>query len=115
MKHKKKRNVGITYRLITSEITKNLINENTQLASRFLKIIKKRFRPGTQLNKELSLYNSLLSEGLRSDAVALRLIDDVIADQLAYDIAQKIQEEMEYPGQIKVTVIREVRKISYAK
>lgn len=80
MKHKKKRNVGITYRLITSEITKNLINENTQLASRFLKIIKKRFRPGTQLNKELSLYNSLLSEGLRSDAVALRLIDDVIAE-----------------------------------
>ncbi|HPN38664.1 MAG TPA: ribonuclease Y [Melioribacteraceae bacterium] len=42
-------------------------------------------------------------------------IDDAIADQLAYDIAQKIQEEMEYPGQIKVTVIREVRKISYAK
>ncbi len=42
-------------------------------------------------------------------------IDDVVADQLAYDIAQKIQEEMEYPGQIKVTVIREVRKISYAK
>jgi ribonuclease Y len=42
-------------------------------------------------------------------------VDDIISDQLAYDIAQKIQEEMEYPGQIKVTVIREVRKISYAK
>ncbi|MCH7770986.1 MAG: ribonuclease Y [Bacteroidetes bacterium] len=42
-------------------------------------------------------------------------IDDVIADKLAKDIASKIEEEMEYPGQIKVTVIREVRKISYAK
>ncbi len=42
-------------------------------------------------------------------------VDDLVSDQLAYDIAQKIQEEMEYPGQIKVTVIREVRKISYAK
>ncbi len=42
-------------------------------------------------------------------------IDDNYSDQLAYDIAQKIQEELEYPGQIKVTVIREVRKISYAK
>lgn len=42
-------------------------------------------------------------------------IDDVLADKLAYDIAAKIQEEMEYPGQIKVTVIREVRKISYAR
>ena len=33
----------------------------------------------------------------------------------AHDIAAKIEEEMEYPGQIKVTVIREVRKISYAR
>lgn len=42
-------------------------------------------------------------------------VDDVFADRLACDIAQKIQEEMDYPGQIKVTVIREVRKISYAR
>ncbi len=42
-------------------------------------------------------------------------VDDVFADRLANDIATKIQEEMEYPGQIKVTVIRELRKIAYAK
>ena len=42
-------------------------------------------------------------------------LDDDLSDRLSYDIAQKIQEEMEYPGQIKVTVIREVRKINYAK
>ncbi len=42
-------------------------------------------------------------------------VDDSFSDKLAYDIAQKIQDEMEYPGQIKVTVIREVRKIAYAK
>lgn len=42
-------------------------------------------------------------------------VDDVFADRLANDIASKIQEEMEYPGQIKVTVIRELRKIAYAK
>lgn len=42
-------------------------------------------------------------------------VDDGVADRLSYDIAQKIQEEMEYPGQIKVMVIREVRKIAYAK
>lgn len=42
-------------------------------------------------------------------------IDDAMADQLASDIAQKIQAEMEYPGQIKVTVIREYRSIDYAK
>ena len=42
-------------------------------------------------------------------------IDDLVADKLAHDIASKIESEMEYPGQIKVTVIREVRKISYAR
>ena len=34
---------------------------------------------------------------------------------LAHDIAQKIQSEMEYPGQIKVNVIRESRAVDYAK
>ena len=42
-------------------------------------------------------------------------IDDTLADQLATDIAEKIQGEMEYPGQIKVTVIREKRSIAFAK
>jgi ribonucrease Y len=42
-------------------------------------------------------------------------IDDNLADQLATDIAEKIQQEMEYPGQIKVTVIREKRSIAFAK
>jgi ribonuclease Y len=42
-------------------------------------------------------------------------IDDTLADQLANDIAEKIQSEMEYPGQIKVTVIREKRAIAFAR
>jgi ribonuclease Y len=42
-------------------------------------------------------------------------IDDVSAEKLAQEIAARIQEEMEFPGQIKVVVIREVRKIAYAK
>lgn len=42
-------------------------------------------------------------------------IDDLKADQLAHDIAKKIEQEMEYPGQIKVTVIRERRSVALAK
>jgi len=42
-------------------------------------------------------------------------VDDALADQLSHDIAGKIQQEMEYPGQIKVTVIREVRSVAFAK
>ena len=43
------------------------------------------------------------------------IIDDVAAHKLAYDAAKKIEEEMDFPGQIKVTVIRETRAINYAK
>ncbi|WP_166973871.1 ribonuclease Y [Rhodocaloribacter litoris] len=43
------------------------------------------------------------------------LVSDAQAEQLAVDISRKIQSEMQYPGQIKVTVIREVRSVSYAK
>lgn len=42
-------------------------------------------------------------------------IDDDAAVKLAYDTARKIEEEMEYPGQIKVTVIRETRAVEFAK
>lgn len=42
-------------------------------------------------------------------------IDDLAAIRMSKDIAQKIEENLEYPGQIKVTVIRETRAVDYAK
>ena len=42
-------------------------------------------------------------------------IDDAKATELSYDLSKKIQDEMKYPGQIKITVIRETRAINYAK
>lgn len=42
-------------------------------------------------------------------------IDDLAATRLARDIAKKIEESMQYPGQIKVTVIRETRAVDYAR
>lgn len=42
-------------------------------------------------------------------------VTDAQADELSYTISQKIQTEMTYPGQVKVTVIREKRAVNYAK
>ena len=42
-------------------------------------------------------------------------IDDLEANRLARTVAKKIEEGMQYPGQIKVTVIRETRAVDYAK
>jgi ribonucrease Y len=43
------------------------------------------------------------------------IVSDDEASRMAREIARKIETEMTYPGQIKVTVIREVRSVDYAK
>jgi len=43
------------------------------------------------------------------------VVDDLMAVKLAKDVAQNIESELQYPGQIKVTVIRETRAVEYAK
>jgi ribonuclease Y len=47
--------------------------------------------------------------------VAPGAIDDDAATALSYEIAREIEKELEYPGQIKVTVIRESRAVEYAR
>ena len=42
-------------------------------------------------------------------------VSDAVAESLAHDISRRIEREMEYPGQIKVTVIREVRAVAVAR
>jgi ribonuclease Y len=47
--------------------------------------------------------------------VGAEKISDMESEQLSRDIAKKIQDEMTYPGQVKITVIRETRAVAYAK
>jgi len=47
--------------------------------------------------------------------VGADIISDKETEQLSNDIAKRIQDEMTYPGQVKITVIRETRAVSYAK
>ena len=42
-------------------------------------------------------------------------VSDQKADELSFEISQKIQTEMTYPGQVKITVIREKRAVAFAK
>jgi ribonuclease Y len=47
--------------------------------------------------------------------VDAKLIDDKSSAKIARDIAKKIESEMQYPGEIKVTLIRELRTVEYAR
>ena len=42
-------------------------------------------------------------------------VTDEEANSLAFEISSKLEQELQYPGQVKVTVIRETRAINYAK
>ena len=42
-------------------------------------------------------------------------VDDYLAIKMSKDIARRVEESLEYPGQIKVTVVRETRAVDYAK
>jgi ribonuclease Y len=42
-------------------------------------------------------------------------VDDVAAQVVAREIAKRIEEELQYPGQIKVVVLRELRSVEYAR
>ena len=47
--------------------------------------------------------------------VGAEKVTDEQADQISFDLSKKIQNEMTYPGQIKITVIRETRSVNYAR
>jgi ribonuclease Y len=47
--------------------------------------------------------------------VDAKLVDDKTSAKVARDIAKKIESEMQYPGEIKVTLIRELRTVEYAR
>jgi len=42
-------------------------------------------------------------------------VDDRLSAKIAHDVAKRVEDEMEYPGEIKVTVVREVRCVEYAR
>ena len=44
-----------------------------------------------------------------------KMVDDKSSAKVAHDIAKKIEDEMQYPGEIKVTLIRELRTVEYAR
>jgi ribonuclease Y len=42
-------------------------------------------------------------------------VDDKMAEQMSFEMSQKIMNEMQYPGQIRITVIRETRAVAVAR
>ena len=84
------------------------------MADQYIKRIKELEETAISYPGVLKSYAIQAGRELRVVVESEKVTDDE-ASKLAFNISDKIQNEMTYPGQVKVTVIRETRAISYAK
>ena len=85
-----------------------------EVAESYIKRLKELESLGLSYPGVLKTYAIQAGRELRV-IVGAEKVSDKDVESLSYDIAKKIQDEMTYPGQVKITVIRETRAISYAK
>ncbi len=74
--HNKKRNVGILYEQLLRKISSALVDKDQQTAERTVSILKKHFKPGTQLYREFRVFNALVKTKVSSESLACRILDE---------------------------------------
>ncbi|MBG8552531.1 ribonuclease Y [Hymenobacter guriensis] len=85
-----------------------------EMMESYIKRLKQLEETAVSFDGVLQCYAIQAGRELRVMVNADNVTDDR-AQELSYEISQKIEKEMQYPGQIKITVIREMRAVSYAK
>lgn len=101
-KHSKKRNVGLMYEFLLRTISRALVENDSKRSAAALKIIKKYFKPGTELYREFRLFNSLVKTTVSNDAVAVSIVNEAKLAARSIDLS-KLEKE-------KTIVIHEVNK-----
>lgn len=84
--HNKKRNTGLLYEFLVRSISQALVDGDKRRSSTALKIVKRHFRPGTHLYRELRLINSLAQTTVSSESIAASIIREARAASRAHDV-----------------------------
>jgi len=74
--HNKKRNTALLYEFLVKTISSALVEDNKKKSSTALKILRKYFKPGTQLYKEFRIFNALIKTTVSGDAVATSIMQE---------------------------------------
>ena len=74
--HNKKRNVGIIYEQLLQRASAALVDNDTKTVEVCTSIIKKYYKPGTEIFKEFRLFQALLNTTVKSEALSLRIIQE---------------------------------------
>ena len=91
-KHNKRRNSLLTYEFLVRTISKSIIDDDKRKSSAALKILKKHFRPGTEIYKEFRLMNALVKTTVSSDHTAASILREAKNAVSTFD-AQKLDRE----------------------
>ncbi len=92
-KHNKKRNTGLLYEFLTRDIAEALVENDKRRVKQNIKILKKFFKEGTELNRELRLFKALLGTYVSSKQTAQRIIEATAKGSKTYDNVQLDREK----------------------
>jgi hypothetical protein len=93
MKHNKKRNVGVVYELLLNYIAENVINNKERNAKKAIKIIERRFKKGTELYKELRIFNALVNSTVSGTHIAASVLTEAKNAVKRFDNKKLINEK----------------------
>lgn len=83
--HNKKRNTGLLYEFLVCCISRAVVDDNKKRSNAALKVIRRHFKPGSELYKEFRLINSLIRTTVSSEAVAASIVQEAKVAARAYD------------------------------
>ena len=84
--HQKKRNSGLLYEFLVHCISRALVENDQKKSAAALKILRRHFKPGTELYKEFRLINSLIKTTVSSESVASSIVTEAKAAARSHDI-----------------------------
>lgn len=91
--HNKKRNTGLLYEFLVRTISQALVEGDQRKSALVLRLIKRHFKPGTQLHREYRLINSLVKITVTSDAVAASILQEAKAAARGHDVRRLDREK----------------------
>ena len=91
--HNKKRNTGLLYEFLVLSISQAVVQNDTRKSNAALRLIKRHFKPGSELYKEYRLINSLVKTTVKSEAVAASILQEAKQAARAHDVRQLDREK----------------------
>lgn len=91
--HKKKRNSALLYEFLVSTISRALVEGDKGKSNKALKVLKKHFKKGTELHKELRLVQALRRTSVNTEGVAVRIMQEAKRAARSHDTASLDREK----------------------